>query len=228
MLSYFLHTIVGLLAGYLTVTVSESALHRFIGHATSRRRHRWAANPRLCRYLLLSHFRHAVVHHGLTYKSNYVTQFDGKDHKDAVDRRTLAVGDVHVEKAGYGLMPGWTGLVTYNLTTVPVIVLLALVFEPVAAVAAIPWLAVAFALSRWFHPYLHRDHEAAVREAPRWVGRLLRTSYFRAVARHHFLHHKYPNSNFNLLLGGDWLLGVHRRATRADLDEMSAIGLRID
>jgi hypothetical protein len=75
---------------------------------------------------------------------------------------------------------------------------------------------------------LHRSYECGIQESPCCVAWFLRTSYFREVARHHYLHHKYPNSNFNLLLGGDWLLLVNRRATRTDIEEMKKIGLRVD
>jgi hypothetical protein len=63
---------------------------------------------------------------------------------------------------------------------------------------------------------------------PTLLGLLMDSRYIRAVRRHHYLHHKYLDCNFNLLLGGDWLLGVHRSPTPANLDAMSEIGIRRD
>ncbi len=117
---------------------------------------------------------------------------------------------------------------TYNLATLPAVLALGLVVDVWAMLTAAPWLMIAPLLSRWIHPYLHLDHETAIRCAPSFIAILLGTPYFRAVARHHYLHHKYPNKNFNLLLGGDWILGRHRSASADDIDKMKALGLRID
>ena len=228
MLPIYIQISTGLLMGYLTATLSESILHRYVTHATRQRKCRWASNPRLYCYLSRSHFRHAIVHHGWTFRSDHVTQFDNNNHRISVDSRALAAGDGKIKEIDYGLRAGWIGFVTYNLTTIPILPILAIVFGPWSAATATPLLAITPVLSRWFHPYLHCNHENAIREAPIWIAWLLQTTYFKAVARHHFLHHKHPNSNFNLLLGGDWLLGVHRSPTLADLEEMKGLGLRID
>jgi hypothetical protein len=123
---------------------------------------------------------------------------------------------------------GLRGLVTYNLTIVPIVSIVCMLAGPWALAGALPMLTVAPVLAMFIHPYLHRDHEAATREAPALVALLLRTRYFRALSRHHFLHHKYPNCNFNLLLGGDYPLGTHRSPSAQDLSEMAAIGILVD
>jgi hypothetical protein len=61
--------------------------------------------------------------------------------------------------------------------------------------------------------------------APFVVRVLAKTAYFRYLARHHWLHHRYTNRNYNLLLGGDYVLGVSRKANNEDLDEIHSIGL---
>jgi hypothetical protein len=53
------------------------------------------------------------------------------------------------------------------------------------------------------------------------------TRYFRFIARHHWIHHQYPDYNFNLLPGGDFLLGRHRQPVPADLQDMAVAGLRL-
>ena len=60
-------------------------------------------------------------------------------------------------------------------------------------------------LSRCFRPYLHMPHQRALRQAPAVTAWLLERRYFRAMARSHFMHHRYMANNFNLLLGGDVL-----------------------
>jgi len=49
---------------------------------------------------------------------------------------------------------------------------------------------------------------------------------FKFVARHHFLHHRYPDKNFNVALPvGDFLFGTVARPTAADWQAMRAEGI---
>src|SRR2546428_58063 len=62
--------------------------------------------------------------------------------------------------------------------------------------------------------------------APPWpICWFARTSYFRFIARHHFLHHRYCRYNFNLVLGGDVWRGKYRRPSDRDWKEMKRLGL---
>ena len=74
-MSVWLQFTLGLVTSYLAATVSESYLHRTVGHATPRLRRFWAQHPRLCGFLTRADYRHAVVHHGLTFARDHVTQF---------------------------------------------------------------------------------------------------------------------------------------------------------
>jgi hypothetical protein len=49
---------------------------------------------------------------------------------------------------------------------------------------------------------------------------------YRSLARHHYLHHRYPDKNFNVaLLVGDYVFGTMATATEADWQEMRRQGL---
>ena len=49
---------------------------------------------------------------------------------------------------------------------------------------------------------------------------------YKCVARHHFLHHRYPDKNFNVALPvGDFLFGTVAKPTAADLAAMKAEGI---
>ncbi|WP_165246325.1 hypothetical protein [Paludisphaera soli] len=216
---------VGLASSYLAATLSESFLHRTVGHAGPRLRRAWARRPRLCGHLLRAHYRHAVVHHGLTFARDHVTQFLDDEDKARVDAIIEPRGDPLIQRERYGLSVGLRGFLTYNGAVWPLIPALALGVGPWAALAALPIPLAAPLLSMFIHPYLHLPHREALRRAPRPLAFLLDTAYFRSVARHHYLHHAYPRSNFNLLLGGDRLLGTHRRPTAKDLDAMAALDI---
>jgi len=48
---------------------------------------------------------------------------------------------------------------------------------------------------------------------------------YKWLARHHYLHHRYPNSNFNVVLPlADYVLGTNSRASKADLKAMYQLG----
>lgn len=49
---------------------------------------------------------------------------------------------------------------------------------------------------------------------------------YKFLARHHYLHHRYPDKNFNVVLPlADYVHGTNARATEADMAGMSAVGL---
>ena len=57
---------------------------------------------------------------------------------------------------------------------------------------------------------------------------MLKTGYIQSLRQHHYLHHRYSDYNFNLLLGGDVVLGRYRVPTTQDWDEMYRLGLVVD
>ena len=49
---------------------------------------------------------------------------------------------------------------------------------------------------------------------------------YKFLARYHYLHHKYPDRNFNVVFPlADYILGTHANAREADLQSMRAEGL---
>lgn len=219
--------LLGLVTAYLVATVSESLLHRFVGHAGGRTRRFWARHPGLFGPLLRAHYRHAVVHHGLTFRVNHVTQFEDAEAKAETDRSVAPTADALIPREHYGLTIGLRGLVSYNVTVAPILPILYGLAGAWALCGALPVLTLAPLSAMLVHPTLHRHPEAAAREAPWIVGLLIRTRYYRALWRHHFVHHKHPRWNFNLLLGGDRLLGTYRSPDARDLDEMAATRMSV-
>jgi sterol desaturase/sphingolipid hydroxylase (fatty acid hydroxylase superfamily) len=49
---------------------------------------------------------------------------------------------------------------------------------------------------------------------------------YKFLARHHYLHHRYPNKNFNVVFPlADYVLRTNARASDADLEGMRAEGI---
>jgi hypothetical protein len=130
-----------------------------------------------------------------------------------------------IERERYGLSVGARTILTFSAAVWPMVPALFALVGPFAALAALPVPLAVPMLSMFIHPYLHLPHREALERAPRPLAFLLRTRYFRAIARHHYLHHSHPGCNFNLLMGGDWLLGTHRRPTAADLRAMAVLDI---
>ena len=62
-------------------------------------------------------------------------------------------------------------------------------------------------------------HKPAGRPFAKWAA-------YKMVARHHFLHHRYPDKNFNVAFPvGDFIFGTVARPTEADWQAMRAEGI---
>jgi hypothetical protein len=215
----------GLVAGYVAATLSESLLHNHFGHATASFRALWKRMGWISRGFAFTFYGHAVIHHGRTFRVDYVTQFKDEAEKRAVDEDLERRGWAALGEEAYGLTIGPRDFVNFLLLPLLTLPLIQLVGGPWATLSALVPILSTPLLSRYVHPYLHMRYDEAVRFAPAPIRLLIRTAYFRRVARHHYVHHRYPSCNFNLLLGGDWLLGVHRSPTLDDLQKMNALGL---
>ena len=60
----------------------------------------------------------------------------------------------------------------------------------------------------------------------RFQIRLVQHSFCKSPVRHHYLHHRYPDKNFNVAMPvGDWIFGTAARPTAADWQAMRAEGI---
>lgn len=219
----FLEIIFGSVAGYLAASVCESYCHRMFGHPSrwlrkQFRQHRWCLG-----FLRAIVWSHAIVHHRLTFRSRFDTQFSSPDVRDRVISQMGACSRRSADATQFGLT---ITLASVVLFMGPPLILLSPLwfFSPVAwlsgsSVALVPPL-----LSMWIHPLIHADYQQASK-TPGLLGWVMRTKYARCVIRHHWLHHQQESVNFNLLLVGDYLLGTHKRASEADRQEMERQGI---
>jgi hypothetical protein len=98
---------------------------------------------------------------------------------------------------------------------------------PLGAAAAFCPMILPPLLSRTVHKHIHRPYGQG-KDGGAVVEWLLASRYGRMMIRHHWLHHRYNDVNFNLLLGGDWILGVGRLPSNEDLSRMEADGIPLD
>jgi hypothetical protein len=217
----------GLICGYLTITLCESFFHRAIQHASPDLRRWYRRLGRLGRVLQDAWYSHHVIHHFQTFRRDHVTQFADDSERARLTRRLREIDKSEIVACEYGNIIGieLKAYLFYMGPTLPVFAatcwLGGLWFTIGACVPLIAWPM----LAQFVHPHLHRNHREVMDDPRAWPRFMARTRYFRHLAQHHWLHHTYPNCNYNLLLGGDWLLGVHRRADADDLVAMQSIGL---
>ena len=218
--------IAGVVIGYLVVSICESYFHRAMGHTSARVRKFCRSNGMLGSFILRAWYSHCVIHHFGTFHVNHVTQFTGAEEETRLRWKLAAVGKEHIPEQDYGLRVGSPGeFLRYVAPTLPIMALVCWLGGGWFSLGAVVPLIVMPLMSEFIHPLLHLSYDEARKAALPFLKPLVETKYFRYVARHHWLHHRQLDVNFNLMLGGDYILGRHRAPTRGELSEMAAIGL---
>jgi len=225
-----LEIVAGLVLGYCLASLSESVIHEYVADAPVGMLAFWRRHPRLFRVFINGRYGHKAIHHHQTYRTSHVVQFDSAAHRVHVTNALLRRGrHGRIILAGnFGLSILGEGALLYSLPLMVAAVVL-IVLAP--ATIHLPAM-VAFPLPALFsnavHPFLHMPFAQAQHMAPPLMAAFLRTTYGRAMYRTHFLHHRHGGvSNFNLVLGADWLRGRHRSANADDLRAMRAVGMPI-
>ena len=217
----------GLFCGYLTISVCESFFHRTIQHASPALRFLYGKWGLAGESLTHAWYSHHVVHHFLTFRKNHVTQFSNEEERARLDLHLNARRFGYITECRYGLIVGDRPkyYAMYMAPTVPIFILLCCIGGSWFTIGACLPLCVWPMLAQFVHRYLHMRYRDVIDRGPFVIRVLAKTAYFRYLARHHWLHHRYTNCNYNLLLGGDYVLGVWRNANDEDLDEIRSIGL---
>lgn len=221
---------IGFALGYLIATLVESFIHQHVFHSKQKRLKKSINCPRIFNYLIDTRYSHHIVHHCKTFQQDYVTQFPNLQESQKLDKE-LATRGRHgqiIKESGYGIKLQGSGALVFITPFLPGIPLTITLLGIPGLCGAIVAMALPALLTNFAHTYLHMPHEKAVTSAHFPISLLLQTRYFRAIARNHFLHHRYVMCNFNLLLGGDILRCVSRKPSETDLIEMRRIGLRLD
>jgi len=216
----------GLSGGYLFISFAESFIHDHIGHARHWFRQLQLRFPRALHAFRETYRSHSLVHHAWTF-DDHVTRFPNDERKHRVDARLHDAAGQHIIDDDYGTTLTIRSMILFVAPILPVVLpAIILLPSPMAMGICIPFVIYPL-MSKVIHPYLHMRHADALNQAPWALRWILNTRYMRFVWRHHWLHHRYPRSNFNLLIGGDWLRGVYRGPSEQDLEEMKNVGMPV-
>jgi hypothetical protein len=225
-----LQFLTGFTLGYLYSTFAEAFIHEFISDAPRARVEMWKKRvPLLFAPMIRTNFSHHTIHHCSTYHDDHVTQFRSVEEKAALDAKLSQFPHGReVMGALYGNKFSFWGWVASCSPFIPVVGLAYWGFGAAFAAGAFVTLSFPPFMNNYMHKYTHMSYERATREAPLALRWFVKSPYMRAVTRHHFLHHRYSNRNFNMVLGSDWLRGKVRKPAPRDVDEMLRLGIRID
>jgi hypothetical protein len=217
---------------YIQSSIWESLFHEFVLDVTPEHRAFLFRNRSWLPALWHVHFDHNVLHHFRTYRRSYVEQFSHPEEEaelQSVLRRQVDEATFrHMVNSRYGATFTSAGYLPYaapillNLAWLPFAPSLAAGCALLAAnlVFATPY----FVWSKWVHLRMHCRFEEAM-EAPWPLRTILASPYGVATRISHFVHHRDPRRNYNLQYFADRIRGRWRAPTKAEWDEMVAMGL---
>jgi hypothetical protein len=217
----------GALAGYLLVTLAESFLHEHIHHAHKYFRSLQKRFPRALGAFREAYRSHTIIHHAHTYR-DHITQFSSVVQKNAVDAMLKDKAGQRIISERYGATLSLRSTLLFVCPILP-LVIPSLFVLPLPATAGFLVPVIIYPLmSKVIHPYLHMRYADAIQQSSPFLRWALRTRYMQRVWRNHWMHHRYPRVNFNLILGGDWLRGVYQSPSEGDLRRMRESGIPVD
>ena len=218
---------IGFVLGYLIITISESFFHRYIQHAPKnvRRKHKYLW--KLGSSLRQAWYSHHVVHHYKTFRHDFTVQFRTQEEKARLDSYLNDQNMTEITETDYGVRigPKVKYYLKYISPTLPIFTLACAIGGVTFSLGALIPLIMWPMLAEFVHPYLHMKYEDIRTEAPFYARLISKTTYFKWLAIHHWMHHRYEHCNYNLLLGGDMILGVQRFPRSSDWNDISEAGL---
>ena len=199
--------------GYVVATLLESLFHDYIQHRGF--------------FFSSSRMSHLTVHHQMSFRS-HTTQFENADQQENVDSflaRHFPSQLAWVRKERYGVTLSPLSRVMFVAPFVPFLAPVYFFFGcSEFGVSLLPVFFTVF-MSTVVHSYLHMSEEEAMKKCGTAMSFFLRSFLVRHIWRSHYMHHRYRNSNFNLVPGGDFMRGKYRTPTERDLEMMSELGI---
>ncbi len=218
--------LLGILLGLVSATISESFFHMFFGHPFEKVKKLYFKNTALFTACLKPYYQHYVIHHKKTYLNHFFSQFDSIEHMKRVDTWIESnFGEefknlIWIER--YNLtLKGFIGTLPF---AGPFCIGPALIYSFFGVEALLGSLLTGYIpvwMSKYIHPLIHAPEETHRHGA--FIRWFMTTRYAEAILLNHFLHHNNGNKNFNLFLGGDYLIGLHRSGSPEELREYNSL-----
>lgn len=175
-------------------------------------------------------FGHTKIHHYRTFTQDHVTQFKSPQEEEKLDAYLLKEGREDLIDSEHGVSLTWKGYLTFQAVASPSY---ALALGGAFLLGAGPLFAAGFALpaaayplfSKDYHRYTHMPAQKALDRASLPMKLFLQSDLSRFNVRRHFVHHREPEVNFNLMPGADWLRGKAQKPSVAQEEELRRLGV---
>ncbi len=206
-----LNLIIGVIIVYFLTSLWETVVHWKILHADKASRLRWRQVGGIFNLLRKAYFSHHTIHHTKTYRTNYFQQFESRKQKESLDSKLNPHPEFRIKCNRYGLnISGfWENIVFVGVPLLNSVIVLYILSPPFIwvgfIIAVIPML-----LSKYLHPLLH-DAYASKSTNSIILKIIVNSNFFKFIQLYHFIHHQYAMCNFNLMPGGDYVLGIARK-----------------
>lgn len=223
--------ILGVILGLLFGTMFESVGHKFFGHPSPWQLRLYFRYPKLFDPLLRCYYHHFVIHHELTFQTHPFLQFESEDAKRRVDDWIKASFPEDfsslVFRERYNLtLVGIQGTLPFALPFTAGPLIIGSLFGWQAALGSLLTSFTPVLMSKFIHPLVHEPRNVST--AGPIARTIARSRYMHRIVANHYLHHVHLDFNFNLLLGGDHLVGLYRKPTEKELWEIRELCARFD
>ena len=225
---------------YCVASFVESWFHDHVAHASkstlaflkvrSQSPRAWVRNAAAS---LLASYRAHRTHHGATYQTDHVTQFDSPAQQAKLNASLKRHNDQAIIDDNYGLSISNGGVLKWVLPTAAVegalvgaMVALGVDFHLTTLPAlAGPAFLMPF-MSKYVHPLLHLSRDKAMIAAGPITRWFLQTRAGRYISRQHFVHHaREEGVNYNLMPIADIFRGKNRAPTSAERKSMDDLDM---
>jgi len=235
----------GMGAGWLVSSFNESVVHDKIAHThdipgvrplgaegpSTVVGHAYEHSPEwLQKDIHGTWFGHTKIHHYQTFKQDHVTQFRSAEEEAKLDAYLLKEGREDLIDSEHGMSLTWKGYLTFQAVAAPSYALalgsaFLLGAGPLFAAGFVAPAAVYPLFSKDYHRYTHMSADKAMSRASLPMKLLLQSDMSRFNVRRHFVHHREPEFNFNLMPGADWLRGKAKGPSVGQEEELRRLGV---
>jgi hypothetical protein len=192
---------------YAISSLWENYVHWKILHSNKTNRKKWRRLGYLGLLLRRAYFSHNIIHHKNTFKENYFEQFKTRKEQIALNKKLPASLREKIINNRYGLTisSSWE---IFTFVAPPLVLNTLLFFNLSSALTVTIFFTISILpaiLSKYIHPSLHEESVMLPTNTNLW------TRYKKYIAKCHKIHHEKILKNFNLLPGGDFIVGTYEK-----------------
>lgn len=196
-----------LIFSYTVSSLWENFVHWKILHSNKPSRRMWRKFGWIGQLMRCAYFSHNIIHHKNTFKESYFIQFSKNGECDRLKHKLpkLLRNDIIRNRYGLTISSFWE---VFTFSSFPLLVNLFLFVKSSEFITILFIFIISIApllLSKYLHPSLHDECTLETYKYNAWAR------YKKYIAQCHKVHHENGMKNFNLLPGGDFIVGTYEK-----------------